>query len=912
MTRLWLGIYLLASAWLFGTDYFYAPRWSLFAAFAALGVILIASAPVGTMASSRPGASGGADGEKQPILRACCLWLILLLPVYLLSRWPDRLAPLLAALGSLALACAGNRAGVGGIAGRLTLAALMVWTQSLVLTAYKGWTARSHELPDAVVWVIHQFSSLLGVDIGRTQSTLMLSTMRETHALGGTWEFFLDPPTLCFIVGGAVCLALSFLSAPASERVPETKLQTAPEAPLTRAEARRGGKKPAPTPARRSSAPSWNWSLPPAWRPLGIFAFSTVVWLLLRSGLLIGLYLHRALVTDYDAPLSLMSQFWNPWVELLFLLPLAIFQMVALRSPSNVCAPAALGARSLGTRALRRPLALSAATALMLILAFFWDPVGQRKPGRVAVDEHRTRWEPTGRPFDTEWYGHLSGYNYASIYDYCSRFYDMSRITNVISDATLADLDVLVVKVPTDPYTLEEIGSINRFVERGGGVLMIGEHTDVFGTGYNLNSIARRFGFVFRYDCLFGIDSFFDQYYEPPPVPHPVVQHIRNMDFATSCSIQPLGLSGRSVLTSTGLKNSLADYHVSNYYPQAVDHAAMRFGAFVQLWAARSGSGRVLAFTDSTIFSNFCTFEPGKAEMMMGMLEWLNHRDGIGDPRPVFLVLGALCGLWTLALLRKDPQAIMVCAGMTAAVWAVACAGLVQAQKRAMPPPAARRPFVQITFDRTVCDSILPKNGFIDGRPNGFGIFERWFLRLGYFNRRESGTEALKGDLVVFAYPTLPAPKGYVEALKRYVDSGGRALIVDSPENTNSTAAVLLQPFQLSQKPRAPSAPPGAKPAMLTGPAGFPTIPGDTANESVGGQPFVTLDGKPVATTIRSGRGTVTLISFGSTFTDAKMGVTGDVEPNEDLKKVFDFQFALARAVIGDKLIPPATAPPSR
>src|SRR5687767_741357 len=168
-----------------------------------------------------------------------------------------------------------------------------------------------------------------------------------------------------------------------------------------------------------------------------------------------------------------------------------------------------------------------------------------------------------------------------------------------------------------------------RFVRNGGSLLMVGEHTDVFNTGYHRNTVARRFGFSFRYDCLFGAQSFFDQFYKPSFAPHPAVQYIRGLDFATSCSIDTGNSSGRGVVISTGLKNSMADYHANNYYPQAVDHAAMKYGAFVQIWGQRHGRGRVLAFTDSTIFSNFSAFEPGKPELLMGMLEWLNHRDRI-------------------------------------------------------------------------------------------------------------------------------------------------------------------------------------------------------------------------------------------------------------------------------------------
>ena len=58
-------------------------------------------------------------------------------------------------------------------------------------------------------------------------------------------------------------------------------------------------------------------------------------------------------------------------------------------------------------------------------------------------------------------------------------------------------------------------------------------------------------------------------------------------------------------------------------FEMPVDKA--RYGSFVQLWATQFGRGRVLAFTDSTIWSNFCFFDPGKSELWLGMCEWLNH-----------------------------------------------------------------------------------------------------------------------------------------------------------------------------------------------------------------------------------------------------------------------------------------------
>jgi hypothetical protein len=204
-------------------------------------------------------------------------------------------------------------------------------------------------------------------------------------------------------------------------------------------------------------------------------------------------------------------------------------------------------------------------------------------------------------------------------------------------------------------------------------------------------------------------------------------------------------------------------------------------------------------------------------------------------------------------------------------------------------------PLTWVTIDRTACDGPLSKGGFIAGRTDGFGIFERWVLRLGYFIKRRSGLDALQGDLVVFLYPTKPVPAEFREGLIRYVERGGKVLVVDSPTNKLSTAAALLEPFQLSQKPL-----PGQTGA-LSGPSGWPAVPVDAANEVTGGRALFHLGGKPIGAVAGRGQGTVVALGFGSRFSDAQMGVTGDVVPDDNLRKVFDLQFALLRAIIQGK-----------
>ncbi len=766
----------------------------------------------------------------------------LLLVAAVAVPWPYRAAPFLL-LGGLLLSIAPIPRQWPKTVGAAALTAGVVLTTHWgVVYAYECVTARSHELPRFTASVLLVLVRLLGIDAAFWDSNLALYSVRTVHQLGATWELLVDLPTLCFLTAGIVLLCT------------KTDLDR-----------------------RRTK--------------VATFMLAVVLWLPARAAILTAIFLHRALRTGYDAPFMLMNQFWNPWVHLAWLVVpvLLAFRLVRIRAaaPSHVAGHGGPGQ----SRRLMAP-AMVFAAVFLLCLGSLWDPSGRRKDGRVLLDEHHSTWERTDRPFDENWYGHESGYNYACLYDYCSRFYRMGRLEARVDDRMLQDCDVLIVKVPTSRYAPDEVDAIERFVEKGGGLLLVAEHTNVFNTGVHINDIARRFGFTFRYDCLFDIDTPFEQLWRPPIVPHPIVQHTPPMDFAVSCSISPGASRGRAAIRSTGLRNLPADYHVSNYYPQVEDHAYSRYGAFIQLWAVQAGNGRVAAFSDSTIFSNFSTFEPGKAELMLGMLEWLNRDNAAVDLRPWLFLLAAAVGIAGLAVIRKQPGACILAVAVGLFGWAAATATVRAVHRHSVPDPAATRPFTHVVMDRTLCETPLSRSGFINGRTNGFGIFERWILRLGYFTSRRSGPDVTTGDLVVFAYPTRTVTREFRDAITNYVASGGKVLVLDSPENASSTANSLLYPFGLSLDST----------RVLTGSAnaleGRAPLRIESAYPVAGGQPIISLNDSPIAATVHHGQGSVTVIGFGSLFVDARMGVTGDIVPDESLRTVFDLEFALLRQII--------------
>jgi len=911
--RIWLGIALLAASWLFGLSYYQAANLPVWVALVVPGVALLWN--TSHRALSR------IEGAVATVVLVAGLVLGLLPFDLPLGDYVSFLPVALIAFGLGVRVCAPTHRLVASAGDTLLTAGLVLLAQRIVLFGYEVITARSHELPTALAFVVGGVARLLSLDAAQFESSVTLHSMRELHRIGATWELLLDPVSLCFWAGG-----LAWLATAATRSAP---------AGTSRA------------------ARAWE-----AWKPACVLSAVMAVWLPVRVGLLIVLYMHFGLRLEFEEQPDAMILFWQPWVHGTLLVVPALLAWRWVPRRDAAAADAIAVAQLVPVRGHRvAAMGFAALAAVSAGFGLWWDPVGERKAGRVLVDEfhvgHSPRsgkmihWEPTTRPYDTEWYGQDAAYNYACIYQYLTHHYNVRRLEpknqlegratkepaadslliDRIDSAALADCDVLVLKVPTADFAPREVEAIKRFVEDGGGLLLIGEHTDVFGTGRHLNSVAREFGFAFRHDCLFGIDHVtsekarqtelrsltekahyakrpehsepplvFDQRYHQPWVPHPVVQDMPPLDFATSASIEPGKSMGRAVIRSTGLWSLPADYHADNYYPQVVWRSDMRYGAFTQLWSTRYGKGRVLAFPDSTIFSNFSAFQPGKAELVLGMVEWLNHRNTLVDPRLWLFALAA--GALGLAVFfaRGWSGARAVLIAVAAGAFLMT-APMVRAIHRAgMPAPVAdESKITRVLFDRTVSDAWLPNGSFIDGKPYGFAIFERWILRLGYFIGRGEEEEALRGDLLVIVNPGKPVTPRFREQLTEYVEQGGKLLVVDSTAYEGSTANDLLEPFDMAFEDE------DGIDGTMTNDLDWPSVPVERVRQVRGGTPFLYVSGKVAGSVASYGEGKVYVLGCGDRFSDAKMGVTGDTIPDAEMRKVYDVEYALFRWILEGK-----------
>jgi len=769
--------------------------------------------------------------------------------------WPYRAGPILVLAGLLGwTAYAGRSPRTRPFWHALALGGFMLVAESIVLPAYVWYFSADHILA-YLRWPLWGLLKLFGHEGALGPAGVYIPLMRELHGFPLTSErlglFQLKTISVGFLVAVAA----------------------APE-------------------LRRSAVRLILWGI-----------FIAAVYAIVRYAVVVTAYLYLMHRMGYYDNLNRVDVFWSPWWTAATYLPIA--WCLAFISPKaerldwleHLLSIPPPGARYAWAAPLT---ALVGAVAIVAYLAVPEPAV--RKAGRVLVDEYHSEWEKTTRPYDTKWYGQGSGYNYYCIYDFLAHYYKMDRLEAPITSATLADCDVLVVKTPTSRYEEKEIAAIMDFVRRGGGLFLIGEHTNVFGTGERINALAERFGFEFRYDCLFDTVRKFEQLYYPPHLlPHPIVQSLPLFFFQVSCSIRPFCLLGERVIVGTRLKALPVDYHAQNFYPQVIDRSDMDFGPFVEMWGRDWGKGRVLGFGDSTCFSNFCAFQPGKPEMLLASIEWLNRRDRWGHWKQLWLVLG-LAAVLAAALLAAASR----CGVRTASLAILVVAGAVpllafgvrwvNATTYGLPLP--RRPLVRVLFEREHCDYELPIKGFVQDPARSYDVFYQWTMRVGVFpfvgwTLEES---VQKGDAVVLVRPRRDFSEREIEMLQEFVRRGGALIVLDTPTIAGDSARVLLRAFGISLDRRRTYSG-----LVQAGDGSDFTV--QAAYVISGGEPLARgAGGEVLAVSKEFGRGRVVVASFAERFCDQNMGGGWSIKPTAKLLKVYRMEYALVRQALGKKL----------
>ena len=375
---------------------------------------------------------------------------------------------------------------------------------------------------------------------------------------------------------------------------------------------------------------------------------------------------------------------------------------------------------------------------LMLVLAgiIFWEPQGTPKAGKLVISSYHSQWSRSDRPYDREWYGADSGYNYACLKRLFEVFYPVVDATGPLQAADLDGASTLMVYDADRRFSKEEIDLVREFVRGGGGLFLIGDHTNVFGSASNMNELCEPFGLQFRDDVLFDLDEDFHQVIDAPRPANSLWHGMSFIKLRGPTSIRPTSLWTRPVYQVGHSKSVRAIYSVNNFYPPPHDDPKMKSGTFCVSAESRYGRGRVVAWADSTIFSNFEIFYPGKYEYLLNTMDWLNHKNSVvpslGKRMAPLVLFGALA---VFLLRRREPRVWLITGVLLMAALGVArWAGLSFEQRRTTFPKPIR-PSEWVIFRADAKDPGHHLKDFITEEPYNqrYEVFIQWVMRTGAY-----------------------------------------------------------------------------------------------------------------------------------------------------------------------------------
>ena len=380
-----------------------------------------------------------------------------------------------------------------------------------------------------------------------------------------------------------------------------------------------------------------------------------------------------------------------------------------------------------------------AAVPVMLALCgvIFWEPPGTPKTGKVLICSSHAQWSPPTRPYDRDWYGPDSGYNYACMKRFFGLFYPVAETTGTLTAAQLDGTSVLIVYLPDKRFTGEEIDLVREFVRNGGGLMVVGDHTNVFGSMAHINELCAPFGFQYRDDILFDLDTDFHQMMYPPRWPSQFWNGISMFKLRGPTTIQPTSLATRCTWLVGHSKGLRAIYSVNNFYPPPHDDPKMTTGTFCVEATAHYGRGRVAAWGDSTVFSNFEIYYPGKYELLSNTVNWLNHQDyALGVALRRIMPILVLAGLALFLASRRDPRSWLAAITLTVACIGAARIGGLLAEERRETFPAPTAPSQWVLFAAHSKDPGHNLSDFVSNEPYNerYEVFIQWVLRSGAYS----------------------------------------------------------------------------------------------------------------------------------------------------------------------------------
>jgi len=365
--------------------------------------------------------------------------------------------------------------------------------------------------------------------------------------------------------------------------------------------------------------------------------------------------------------------------------------------------------------------------------------------------------------------------------------------SNVITEDMLNEVDIFVIINLNESFSTDEHNAIWNFVENGGSLLVLGDHTDIGGMQSPLNTLLDPVGISYRFDSALPIDVDFRWAPCYQFLHHPVTSKINSMNeiqisVGASLDISPTSfpmLIGRYGLSDIGDRENEEGAYLGDYEYNAGE----QIGDIILASGAYYGDGKVMVFGDTSSFQNSAI--SSSLPLITSVFGWLNsQRTATVEYVQVIVSLLLLIGAGIL-FLRHRKKTIHVVFLPLVLCFALIIASIVN-------PIVLGQDEIQgnILYIDTSHGERFSVKPYEDDSLSGFMIN---FMRNDYLPlllREFSADKIQNSKILLFNAPTKSFDGGEVETITQFIYDGG-LVILATGYNDKEASMPLLREFGL-------------------------------------------------------------------------------------------------------------------
>jgi hypothetical protein len=368
---------------------------------------------------------------------------------------------------------------------------------------------------------------------------------------------------------------------------------------------------------------------------------------------------------------------------------------------------------------------------------------------------------------------------------------------DIIKPVDLAGFQTLVLINSPKVWNGEELRTVRDFVASGGSLLVLGDHTDVFGLLTGFNSLLAGFGILFQFDSAYHARPTWRGCLAAAPDAVAAGWDIDTPGVAIGASLKLIGpsrplLTGRYSHSDHGVRSNVVGSFLGNY----TFEDAERLGDQILVATATHGRGRIVVFGDTSPFQG--SFSYSFPRTVGPLLALLSRPTNVLD-RPLARKIAAALLVATLLICwinRWGGRPTAIVAGsllMGVAVAWIASRATLQSR-------------IKVDSDCFLVDSShLPAVGHYEAKVNPSGPLNTNLLRCGLrvvdLDAWDSAAIA-KAKGIAFIAPQRPFTRAEADDLLRFEDAGGVVLLaVGQPDSAASRPLFLAHGLDLASRP---------------------------------------------------------------------------------------------------------------